>query len=180
MSISITTSMCRSRPIPGLKRGQAALEVALVVPVLTVLLLIVGEFLRVYYMTIELNNAARAGVQYGVNNPANAANLTGMQQAALNDGSDISGMTATATEYCECSDGSSVSCGTADACSDERIYDLRRGGYFSDLLYARQLAGNSQIDCLVEQSNHARTVACLLPATEDRMHEIASEGTDVC
>jgi Flp pilus assembly protein TadG len=122
MSISITSSMCRSRPIPGLRRGQAALEVALVVPVLTVLLLIVGEFLRVYYMTIELNNAARAGVQYGVNDPANAANLTGMQQAALNDGSDIGGMTATATEYCECSDGSSVSCGTADACSDERVY----------------------------------------------------------
>jgi hypothetical protein len=84
--------------------------------------MIVGEFLRVYYTTIELNNAARAGVQYGLHSPANASNLQGMQQAALNDGSDISGMTAVATEYCECSDGSSVSCGTAGACSDERVY----------------------------------------------------------
>jgi Flp pilus assembly protein TadG len=116
------TSRCRSRTIARLGRGQAALEVALVVPVLVALLMIVGEFLRVYYMAIELNNAARAGVQYGINSPANAANLAGMQQAALNDGSDIGGMTATATEYCECSDGSSVSCGTADACSDERVY----------------------------------------------------------
>ena len=116
------TSRCRSRTIPRLGRGQAALEVALVVPVLVALLMIVGEFLRVYYMAIELNNAARAGVQYGINSPANAANLAGMQQAALNDGSDIGGMTATATEYCECSDGSSVWCGTADACSDERVY----------------------------------------------------------
>jgi Flp pilus assembly protein TadG len=116
------TSRCRSRTIPRLGRGQAALEVALVVPVLVAFLMIVGEFLRVYYMAIELNNAARAGVQYGINSPANAANLAGMQQAALNDGSDIGGMTATATEYCECSDGSSVSCGTADACSDERVY----------------------------------------------------------
>ena len=85
------TSRCRSRTIPRLGRGQAALEVALVVPVLVALLMIVGEFLRVYYMAIELNNAARAGVQYGINSPANAANLAGMQQAALNDGSDIGG-----------------------------------------------------------------------------------------
>jgi Flp pilus assembly protein TadG len=105
-----------------LTRGQAAVELALVLPVLVVLLMIVGEFLRVYYTTIELNNAARAGVQYGIHSPANAANLHGMQQAALNDGSDISGMTAVATEYCECSNGSSVSCGTAGACSDERVY----------------------------------------------------------
>src|SRR3984893_4062704 len=105
-----------------LSRGQAAVEVALIAPVLVVLLMIVGEFLRIYYTTIELNNAAQAGVQYGIHSPANASDLQGMQQAALNDGSDISGMTAVATEYCECSDGSSVSCGTAGACSDERVY----------------------------------------------------------
>ena len=105
-----------------LSRAQAAVEVALIAPVLVVLLMIVGEFLRIYYTTIELNNAARAGVQYGINSPANAANLQGMQQAALTDGGDIAGMTATASEYCECSDGSAVSCGTANACADERVY----------------------------------------------------------
>jgi Flp pilus assembly protein TadG len=105
-----------------LTRGQAAVELALVLPLLVVFLMIAGEFLRVDYTTIELNNAARAGVQYGIHSPANAANLQGMQQAALNDGSDISGMTAVATEYCQCSNGSSVSCGTAGACSDERVY----------------------------------------------------------
>jgi Flp pilus assembly protein TadG len=105
-----------------LSRGQAAVEVALIAPVLVVLLMIVGEFLRIYYTTIELNNAARAGVQYGINSPANAANLQGMQQAALTDGGDIAGMTATASEYCECSDGSAVSCETANACADERVY----------------------------------------------------------
>jgi hypothetical protein len=29
---------------------------------------------------------------------------------------------ATASEYCECSDGSAVSCGAANACADERVY----------------------------------------------------------
>src|ERR1700682_948715 len=122
MQRRLQSDRCRDRVTMRLSRGQAAVEFALVVPVLVVLLMIVGEFLRVYYTTIELNNAARAGVQYGLHSPANASNLQGMQQAALNDGSDISGMTAVATEYCECSDGSSVSCGTAGACSDERVY----------------------------------------------------------
>jgi Flp pilus assembly protein TadG len=122
MQRRLQSDRCRDRFTMKLTRGQAAVELALVLPVLVVPLMIVGEFLRVYYTTIELNNAARAGVQYGIHSPANASNLQGMQQAALNDGSDISGMTAVATEYCECSDGSSVSCGTAGACSDERVY----------------------------------------------------------
>src|ERR1700719_3950584 len=122
MQRQLQSDRCRDRFTMRLGRGQAAVELALVVPVLVVLLMIVGEFLRVYYTTIELNNAAQAGVQYGIHSPANASDLQGMQQAALNDGSDISGMTAVATEYCECSDGSSVSCGTAGACSDERVY----------------------------------------------------------
>ena len=122
MQRRLQSDRCRDRVTLRLSRGQAAVEFALVVPLLVVFLMIVGEFLRVYYTTIELNNAARAGVQYGLHSPANASNLQGMQQAALNDGSDISGMTAVATEYCQCSDGSSVSCGTAGACADERVY----------------------------------------------------------
>jgi Flp pilus assembly protein TadG len=100
---------------PTLSPAQAAVEFAMLLPVLIVLLMFVGEFLRVYYTAIELNNAARAGVQYGVHSPANAADFAGMQQAALQDGSDVGGMTATASQFCECSDGSAVSCGTANA-----------------------------------------------------------------
>ena len=108
--------------LPTLSPAQAAVEFAMLLPVLIVLLMFVGEFLRVYYTAIELNNAARAGVQYGVHSPANAADFAGMQQAALQDGSDVGGMTATASQFCECSDGSAVSCGTAGACADERVY----------------------------------------------------------
>ena len=122
------------RAIGAFNRGQAAVELALVAPVLVVLLMLVGEFLRIYYFTIALNNAARAGVQYGVNSPANAADLQGMQQAALNDGADIDGLHAIASEYCQCSDGSSVSCATADACADERVYvEVETSGTFYTL-----------------------------------------------
>src|ERR1700681_2865393 len=122
MQTQLQNDRCRDGFAMRLTRGQAAVELALVLPVLVVFLMIVGEFLRVYYTAIELNNAARAGVQYGVHSPANAADFTGMQQAALQDGSDVGGMTATASQFCECSDGSAVSCGTAGACADERVY----------------------------------------------------------
>src|ERR1700730_1988567 len=102
METQLQNERKRGRCFLKLVRGQAAVEVALVVPLLVVFMMIVGEFLRVYYTTIELNNAARAGVQYGLHSPANAANLQGMQQAALTDGSDISGMAAVATEQCTC------------------------------------------------------------------------------
>ncbi len=120
--------------VRSLSRGQSAVELALIAPVLLVLLVLVGEFLRIYYFTIALNNAARAGVQYGINSPANAADLQGMQQAALNDGADINGLHAVASEYCQCSDGSSVSCGTAGACADERVYvEVDTSGIFYTL-----------------------------------------------
>jgi len=73
-------------------------------------------------MSIELNNAARAGVQYGVQSPTAAADLSGMQQAALNDGGNITALTATASEYCECPGGSPFACNSSTVCTDERVY----------------------------------------------------------
>jgi hypothetical protein len=87
----------------------------LVVAVLAVLLMII-EDLRVYHTTIELNNASRAGAQYAIHSPANASNLQDMEQAALNDGPDTSGITAVASEHCGCFDSYSALCGTAGAC----------------------------------------------------------------
>src|SRR5208337_5493254 len=80
------------------------------------------DFARVFYMSIELNNAARAGVQYGAQNPVTAANLAGMKQAAINDAADVTGMTATASLYCECPGGSAFSCSASNSCSDKRVY----------------------------------------------------------
>jgi hypothetical protein len=65
-----------------------------------------------------VNHAARAGVQYGAQSPGTAVDKTGMQQAALNDGTDIAGLSAVASVFCQCDDGSSsaqclsIDCGT--------------------------------------------------------------------
>ncbi len=84
--------------------GASLAEFAVLLPFLTLTLLGVIDMGRAYYLSIEVNNAAYTGAMYGSNNPTDT---TGMQNAATGDAVDVSGMTATATYGCECSDGSS-------------------------------------------------------------------------
>ncbi len=84
-------------------------ELALTLPVLVLLLLAAADFGRLFYVWIAVNNAARAGVQYGSQTVATAANSTGMVLAATTDGSNITGLSASASQ-CACTpvSGSSV------------------------------------------------------------------------
>jgi Flp pilus assembly protein TadG len=87
------------------ERGTSLVEMALLLPFLLLLLMVAVDFGRAYYMSIEVDNAARAAAQYGINSPTD---LTGMQTAAANDASDIStlgGWQAVATSGCMCADG---------------------------------------------------------------------------
>ena len=47
------------------RKGQSAVELAVVVPVLALLLVVVADFGRVFFVSVAVNNAARAGAQYG-------------------------------------------------------------------------------------------------------------------
>lgn len=93
--------------------GDSLVELALLLPILTMLLLGTVDLGRLAYVSIELSNAARAGVQYGQQNSTTSSDLTGMQTAATNDATDLVGankgnLTAVASYWCQCSDGSSV------------------------------------------------------------------------
>src|ERR1017187_7470777 len=65
--------------------GGSIIEIALMVPVFTVLIVGSAEFAGVEYAAIETSNAARAGVAYGAQSSATAADTAGMQSAAIND-----------------------------------------------------------------------------------------------
>src|ERR1700684_2925808 len=80
------------------KRGQAAVELAVAVPVLILLLIAGVDYGRVFYMSIGVNNAARAGAQYGSQTVITAADATGMIAAAKSDASNLSTLTATASQ----------------------------------------------------------------------------------
>jgi Flp pilus assembly protein TadG len=68
------------------------------------------EYGRMTFAAIEVSNAAMAGVQYGVQNPADAADLTGIQNAATADAPDITLQPTTTSVSCICSDGSASTC----------------------------------------------------------------------
>lgn len=101
--------------------GQNLLEFAFFVPVILLVLLGAIEMGRLAYLSILVNNAAHAGVQYGAQNLATASDNIGMQNAALNDGQNISGLTAAASYYCSCADGSSSSCQPTDCAGSHRL-----------------------------------------------------------
>lgn len=113
--------MTRSASIRRATRGSAMVELALAISLLCILLAAVMEFSRLFYFSIAVNGAARAGVQYASQDPANASDYTGMQTAALNESSNIAGLTATATEFCQCPDGTATTCG-GSGCSKVRTY----------------------------------------------------------
>jgi Flp pilus assembly protein TadG len=107
-------------------KGQSAVELALAAPFLVLLLVVVADFARVFYASIAVASAARAGVQYGAQSYVKAVDFVGMRQAALNDGKSIAnfaqpmeagapsgtGLTATASNFCKC-----VTSPAASSCS---------------------------------------------------------------
>lgn len=82
-------------------RGQSAVELGIAVPVLALMLVAAADFGRVFFAGIEVNNAARAGAQYGSQTVITAADIPGMKAAATNDGSNIPSLTANAS-LCTC------------------------------------------------------------------------------
>jgi len=98
-----------------LARGQGAVEMALGLPFLVVLLFVVCEFARVFYVAMGVASAARAGVQYGAQSYVKAVDNSGMTAAATNDAQNISGLSVVPTHFCMC-DGAQCSPAQASAC----------------------------------------------------------------
>ena len=118
MTTTISSDSRRQR-IPAIcgTAGQALVELALVLPIFTSLILGAAEFARLAYAGIEVSNAARAGVAYGSQSSATASDFTGMQTAATNDSPNVSGLTATATEFWSCSNAPSTQSSSPPTCT---------------------------------------------------------------
>ncbi len=114
-------------------RGQSVVEMALALPLVTLLLISVCDFARLFYASIGIADAARAGVQYGAQNRATAVDYPGMQQAALKDGAGISGISATATSFCECG-GATVACSPAQCTNPANYVQVTASTSFDTIL----------------------------------------------
>lgn len=101
------------------ERGQAFVELALVLPIFVVLLLGAAEVGRLAYAAIEVNNAARAGVAYAAQTHTTASDFLpggGIVLAAETEAPDITTMTATAALSCSC-EGSTGSMPAPGVCT---------------------------------------------------------------
>jgi Flp pilus assembly protein TadG len=113
--------------------GSAAVELAVALPVLALLLVGTADFARVFYWAIEMTNAARAGAQYGAQNLGTGADHTAVETAAtgsVNVGGDL---TANASRRCECSDATATFTSTAPAannCTDPPSTSCPSAGTF--------------------------------------------------
>ena len=90
--------------------GSALVELAMVLSLLTLMAIGTTDFARVFYAGITVRSAARAAVAYGSQDSGTATNYAAMRNAATADAADVTGVTATATHYCQCTDGTTVSC----------------------------------------------------------------------
>jgi Flp pilus assembly protein TadG len=85
---SISTN-CSGKRRETERRGAAAVEFAVVLPLLMMLLLGGADFGRCFHSAMAITNAARAGAEYGAMHPFDAAAPTGwqagVQQAAINE-----------------------------------------------------------------------------------------------
>ena len=101
--------------------GNSLVEVSLLVSFFGVpLLLGVTEVGRIAYSAIEVSNAARAGAAFASESVSTSTDTTDTKQAALNEASDITGMTVTQSTVCVCSSapGTTVTCSSsATTCS---------------------------------------------------------------
>ena len=109
------------RLVTRCESGSALAEIALVLPMLVLLLVGLIEVGRFGNYTILVANAARAGVQYGAQNTVTAADVTGMQNSAKSDGQNLAGLSATASTFCKCADGSASTCLATDCATSHRI-----------------------------------------------------------
>ncbi len=97
--------------------GQSVLELAIILPVLLLLLLAAADFGRALYVSAAVQNAARAGAQYGSQSVITAADPAGMVTAAKDDAVEITNLTASASQ-CTCASSSNVAACPTSYCAN--------------------------------------------------------------
>ena len=94
--------------------GTAAVELALMIGILMLILMGTIDVARVFYAAITVDDASRAGAQYGIRSNAFSAHASGIVLAVENNAQDLGALTTSRELYCLCEDSSTeVICATA-------------------------------------------------------------------
>ena len=82
--------------------GQSIVELALCMPLFLLLMVGTAEMASIAWDAIQVQNAARAGAQFGSQSRAAAADSTDISTAAKNDAPRLTSMSVTSTSSCQC------------------------------------------------------------------------------
>lgn len=91
--------------------GGAAVELAVVFPVLLLLIIAIVDYGRVFYTSVVVSNAARAGAEYGAQGLQFAVDTAGQRVYAQTDGNEAGALTIATSFFCECGGAPNVTCG---------------------------------------------------------------------
>jgi Flp pilus assembly protein TadG len=119
------------------QRGAALAELAVALPILTLVMLGVVDFARVWVQSSAVENAAHAGAQYGAQTTSHAEDTAGIYatvMADLNDSAvDEETYTVVSEKHCEC-DGATLDCDDPCTTDTKRTYvRVRVGSEFRTL-----------------------------------------------
>lgn len=106
------------------KRGIAALEFGLAVPLLALLLTAIVEIGFTVYQAMQVNYAAEAGLAYAAKNGWDSAGISSTSTSST----ALSGMTATPAQFCACPSATGL---TTAACDNSCPNGTQAGRYIS-------------------------------------------------
>jgi Flp pilus assembly protein TadG len=105
-------------------KGQSAVELAIGMGILSLLLLLASDFGRMYYTYVTVADAARAGAQFGAQSVVTAANASGIAAAVANDAGNISLASGSPTvSQCTCNTTAKIvaQCSSSYNCSTNPV-----------------------------------------------------------
>jgi Flp pilus assembly protein TadG len=111
--MSVLRAFCTGRS----EHGAALVELAVSLPVVLLVFVITIDFARVFYLSIALTNAARAGAQYGSSTLARSGDTTGMETTATS-AVNTTGVSAVASRLCQCASDTGVFSSTSPTAND--------------------------------------------------------------
>ena len=104
-------------PEPRKQRtGGAIIELAVALPLLILICIGVMDFGRVYFTSVAVANAARAGAEWGITYPQSTPfQATNQQNFAKLDGAEAGAITVTSSTECKCGT-TTVACSSTTDC----------------------------------------------------------------
>lgn len=96
------------------RRGAAAVELAVAVPMLVLLAGAVVDFGIMLSTSLRLENAVEAGALYGAQSNQFASDAAGIVQTVTQDAGNVSGLAVTTRRYCRCPNSNDLTAETGD------------------------------------------------------------------